>query len=265
MKKIIDIYYFSGTGNTFLAAETFANHISVEGFSVNLFRLEKSRAKEIDTNHIIGVAFPVAMSTYPLVWDFVYALPKTAGTKIFMLATMAGGSIGLVGKMKSVLSEKGYIPIGAHQAKMPPNVFYVLDEERNKKIQKEGLASVKIYAEEIANGTAGWQRIPFLSEFAYCLYLAIIGLWKFQWHQRFFRYTVDESRCTHCGFCAQLCPVENIELNSIPRFGLKCQYCMRCISYCPAKAIRSKFQYKNRTYMAASLPYKKVIQDETPK
>lgn len=254
--KIIDLYYFSGTGNTLLAAQTFAGHISAKGFSVNLLRIEKSDAGRIDTGHIIGVAFPVAMSTYPLVWDFICALPEAAGTKIFMLATMAGGSIGLVGRMRSVLAEKGYAPIGAHQAKMPPNIFYVLSEERCEEVREEGLASVRDYADKIARVDAEWKRVPLLSDLAYFLYLAIVGLWRFRWHQRLFRYTVDESLCTNCGLCAQLCPVENIKIASIPEFGLRCQYCMRCISYCPVKAIRSKFMYKNRTYKATSLPYK---------
>ncbi|KJJ84579.1 4Fe-4S ferredoxin [Candidatus Omnitrophus magneticus] len=256
-KKIIDIYFFSGTGNTFLATETFANVISKQGFSVNILRLEKSDAGKIDRSHMIGIAFPVAISTYPFVWDFIYTLPKTDGTKIFILATMAGGSMGLVGKMKSVLLKKGYIPIGAYQAKMPSNIFFILDEEKNKKTRESGFNGVKMYAERIASGMAVWPSIFFFSDIAYFLYAGIISFWKWKWHQEFFRYKVNELKCVKCGLCAHLCPVENIKsgLNTFTEFGLKCQYCMRCISYCPARAIRSKFQYKNRVYKTTLLPF----------
>ena len=255
MDKIIDLYYFSGTGNTLLAARTFAEAISKKGLSVNLLRLEKSDPGKIDPTRTIGLAFPVAMSTYPLVWDFVHALPKTTGTRIFMLATMGGDSIGLVGKMRNILTGKGYTPIGAHQAKMPPNVFFILNDNTNKKRVESGLASVRNFAEKIADGRARWPSIPILSDIAYSIYRGVVSLWKAGWHQKSFRFAVESKICTKCALCAKLCPVGNIKLEPYPVFGLKCQYCMRCISYCPAKAIRSKFQYKNRTYKATPTPY----------
>lgn len=255
-KKIIDIYYFSGTGNTLLASEAFAKQATAKGYSVNLTRIEKNFPQQIDPTHIIGLAFPVAMSTYPFIWNFIHGLPKVSGTKIFMLATMAGGSIGLVGRLRSILSKKGYLPIGAHQIRMPLNIFFILNEEKNKKLREKGIASSTLFAEKIANGTASWPRFPVFSDIAYLIYLAVISSWKCKWLQRIFRYKIDEAKCTKCGLCAQLCPIGNINLAPFAKLDLKCQYCMRCISYCPTQAIKSKFQYKDRTYKATLLPFK---------
>ncbi|MDD5091513.1 MAG: EFR1 family ferrodoxin [Candidatus Wallbacteria bacterium] len=251
----IDFYYFSGTGNTLLAVETFSEVISKKGFSVRILRLEKSDPRQINQDHIIGIAFPVAMSTYPFVWDFVHALPKVSSTRIFILATMAGGSIGLIGRMKNVLSGKGYVPLGAHQVKMPLNVFYVFSEEKSKAIREKGLDSVRIYAGRIAEGRAKWPVIPFLSDAAYFIYRIVIGTWKVTWHQKVFRHRLNSSLCSKCGFCAMICPTQNIHLEPFPVFGLDCQYCMRCLSYCPKGAIRSRFLFKNRAYKATPCPY----------
>ena len=55
---------------------------------VNLFHLEKTDPKEIDTSHTIGLGVPVAeQGTFPLVWDFVKNMPRANGTPVFMVDT----------------------------------------------------------------------------------------------------------------------------------------------------------------------------------
>ena len=67
---------------------------------------------------------------------------------------------------------------------------------------------------------------------------------------------VDKTKCIKCGLCSKLCPVENIEFNQTkklpdyPKIKYQCQICMRCIAFCPQKAIyigfrkNSKWHYK---------------------
>jgi len=45
------------------------------------------------------------------------------------------------------------------------------------------------------------------------------------------------SKCTKCGLCAKLCPVNNIEMKEFPEFKDKCVMCMRCKAFCPQQAI----------------------------
>lgn len=59
--------------------------------NVNLYPIEKSDSAEINLNHTIGLAFPVAgLSTYPFVWKFLESLPEANGTSAFMLDTLGG-------------------------------------------------------------------------------------------------------------------------------------------------------------------------------
>ena len=258
MNKIlpdVDIYFFSGTGNTLLAVNAFAETLVKKGFNVRLLSLEKSNPNQIDTSRLIGLAFPVAMATYPFVWDFIEGMPKGNQTKVFMLATMAGFSMGLVGHLKNVLKKKGYVPIGRLQVMMPLNIFYVFSQETSSWIIKRGLKSVRRFADKIAEGKASWLATPILSEIAFYLYRFVIMFWKYKWHQQLFILKVDSEKCNNCKLCSALCPVNNIENSTHPIFGLKCQYCMRCVSYCPKQAIRSCFLYKNRSYKATKSPY----------
>jgi NAD-dependent dihydropyrimidine dehydrogenase PreA subunit/flavodoxin len=262
MEKIIDFYYFSGTGNTFLAVKTFAEKAREKGFIVNSFRIEKSLPKEINKDHIIGIAFPiVSMMTYPFVMDFIKNLPDVKGTKIFMLATMGGSSsIGIDGKMQTILLKKGFSLMSLKVFRMPNNIFYILDDKYNNVCKSNGLDLVKLYAEDVLSENFFWEKYSFKSFLVYISYFIFVSFWKNKLHQKFFRFKLDKNKCIKCGLCKNLCPVKNISLDSkdnFPEFKLDCQYCMRCISFCPKNAISSKFQYKNKTYKATDLPFEK--------
>ena len=57
-----------------------------------------------------------------------------------------------------------------------------------------------------------------------------------------FGKTIEVSdACTACGYCAKICPVQNISINDgKPEFQSRCLMCFRCIYACPSKAMSSK-------------------------
>ena len=49
---------------------------------------------------------------------------------------------------------------------------------------------------------------------------------------------INQDKCSGCGLCVQLCPLNNITLkNGKPVWGGGCTHCMACICSCPARAI----------------------------
>lgn len=46
----------------------------------------------------------------------------------------------------------------------------------------------------------------------------------------------DAALCTSCGVCAELCPVEAVDLHTYDIDETKCISCMRCTKVCPEKA-----------------------------
>ena len=55
----------------------------------------------------------------------------------------------------------------------------------------------------------------------------------------------DEEKCTHCGACIAICPVEAFTVDPVTRrinfAGEKCNTCGLCIRACPAGAMEVKF------------------------
>jgi ferredoxin len=51
----------------------------------------------------------------------------------------------------------------------------------------------------------------------------------------------DKDKCIGCGTCAEVCPVQRIEISgnrrTIPRGNPECIHCAQCIVSCPAEAI----------------------------
>jgi ferredoxin len=240
----IDFYYFSGTGNTLLAVRAMAEYFQENNFTVAINRIEKSKPKEINLSHTIGLAFPVAVqSTYPFVWKFINNLPEADGTDIFMLDTMGAFSGGLVGPLKRVLKKKGYNPIGAKEIVMPNNFTTKQGkQEKHDKIIDKGMKTAKRFAHDLHFGVAKWNAVPIPNLFNKIS--TNKKVWDFT--RKKMELHVIEHDCIKCGICYQLCPVFNINMEEFPEFNEHCEFCMRCYSYCPTDAIK----FKNSKFVA---------------
>ena len=249
--KIIDFYFFSGTGNTLLVVKKMREVFGQNGITVNLFHIEKTDPKSINTNNTIGIGVPVAeQGTFPLVWDFIKNMPAANGTLVFMVDTMLAFSGGIVGPIRKILKPKGYKPIGAREICMPNNLFpKKIDEEKNKEKVGKGLIRAEKYAEDILSGRSRWRRVPILSDF-----MGYFSKAEWAWNSLRKHYTlaVDESKCIQCELCVSLCPVDNITMNDYPEFQGKCAICMRCISFCPENAI-ARIKTKHEIYRAVNV------------
>ena len=251
--KTVDFYYFSGTGNTFLVVKKMQETFQKNGIEAKMHRIENSNPEKVNLNNTIGLGFPVAeLSTYEFVWEFVKSLPQSEGAEIFMVDTLGGISGGIVGHMKEIVKKKGYVPIGAKEIIMPPNIFYIQDEETNKNKIEKGLIKAEEYANEIINGKAKWGRVPLLSDAAYYTSLLGLKITETDLNQKLLYLSADNEKCNKCGTCVKLCPIDNIKMeeDEYPENLMHCQYCLRCTSFCPKQAIPCKINHNGKTYHA---------------
>jgi NAD-dependent dihydropyrimidine dehydrogenase PreA subunit len=245
----VDLYCFSGTGNTLLLCQRMKKVFEGKGTKTRLLRIEHEDPKSIVPENIIGLAFPVAIfSTYPVVVRFIKGMPKADGTRVFMLDTMGGFSIGLVSHIKTLLKRKGYKTIGAKEFIMPDNFTPSAEKDKkNPDIMEKAFVKAEDYAVRLWEGKTSWRSIPLLP----CL---VFGLSQLVFRIPDFKkkaVKMDQSRCIKCGLCVKLCPVNDIVMREYPVFLDKCELCMRCVAFCPTQALYRKRPSEHR-YKAVS-------------
>lgn len=75
---------------------------------------------------------------------------------------------------------------------------------------------------------------------AFCKYICPVTVFlKPASYFALLRVKWDAGRCTHCGVCKRVCPMDvDVTDNARSRKnGTECILCMRCIERCPAKAL----------------------------
>ena len=231
----VDLYYFTGTGNTLLAAREVAETLRKGGKAVRLLRIEEG-LRPLEENCALGIASTIAVfSTYPFVWKALQDLPEGKGRSAFMISTLAGASVGgFRAPLKRLLEKKGYVPLGTGEFLMPSNYARTADNGKDKETIEGMKLTAAAFGQELLDGRAKWARGTLLSSFAFWLAGKKFP-WKFM--ARMLPLGVDRDKCIQCGKCARLCPVKNIRMETWPVFLNHCVACQRCMGFCPPGAI----------------------------
>lgn len=250
----IDIFYFTGTGNTYLAAKKIADTMIEKGCNVKLIDMAENEIPSIDFTKTIGFAFPVACwNTFPFVRRFIYNLPQAFGTEAFVFTTMGDSSLKTAANFASILEDKGYKIIATKGFLMPNNLIAIQKEENNLRKIEQSYLKMESFANDIVKGISKPEKTNFFFKFCFAITSFITNLWENPISQKIIKFKTAKDKCTKCMLCVKICPVKNIEMKEYPVFGItKCQICMRCISYCPENAIKSFLSPKNKVYRALS-------------
>ncbi|WP_048190425.1 EFR1 family ferrodoxin [Methanobacterium sp. SMA-27] len=259
----IEIYYFSGTGNSFAVAREISEKTNGKLIPIPTVM----NHDHITTNaDVIGIIFPVyytGIINIPLIVQrFVMKLENINKPYIFAVCTYGGGfgtTLKLLDKMINSRGGRLSSGFGVH---MPQNAFTKPFENKEKLYQdwkKEKLATIcecvlakqeykfdtdsilikpvvnilerimktaifkPIFLKSMSN-TAGFKKNPNLPA------EEIIHLMDNSYH-------TDEN-CKNCTTCAKICPVHNIKLvEGKPVWQHHCETCLACIKWCPQNAI----------------------------
>jgi len=235
----IELFVFSGTGNSLLAAQATAEVLKSEKLSVRIRSMDHPCPQNLSIETAIGLAFPVAcFSTYPTVWRFIESMPAGEGREVFAIGTMGGASLGMQGPLRKILLKKGYKPVGAKFLVMPGNYNNkTLNIEKNAvRISKANLEA-QAFAYDLLDGNAKWKGgVPVFSSLMHSL-----GQTRKPWNlfYKVFPISVDKEKCTRCKRCVNNCPSGAVTLKegypSIER--LTCESCQRCVGFCPSGAL----------------------------
>ena len=237
--KEVELFVFSGTGNSLLAAQACAEVLKSEKVSVRIRSMDQPCPKNLSIETAIGLAFPVAcFSTYPTVWRFIETMPAGEGREIFVIGTSGGAPFGMQGPLRKILSKKGYKPVGARFLTMPGNYNNkTLNTQKNAARVSKSMLGAQSFAYDLLNGNARWKSgIPVLSSLAHWL-----GQTRTPWNlfYKVFPISVDKEKCIRCKRCVNNCPSGAITLKeefpAVER--LLCESCQRCVGFCPQSAL----------------------------
>jgi len=255
------IYWFSGTGNSWLVAARMSRALEAKGMSTVLspieafrtpkLRLSASRALDADAygsglpveaDGLDVFCFPVFSFTAPAIVDrFMARLPVALGRKAAVVATMGGG--GYEGRALSRatrrLRESGRKTVLTAALEMPEAFvqFYgatepAAAEARTQAALVEADRLAGLLAEgkgELRPAKAGGLAATWIASAAFsALGRHILGLcWS------------ASPTCTGCGLCAASCPKRSIVMiGKRPLWKASCEDCQRCANLCPVGSIR---------------------------
>ena len=241
------IFYFSGTGNTRLAATLLAEALGTETGLIFRTVPEEMFSKDRD----LILMFPVyAWGVPPVMLDFADRIPEPVLEKIrkgeirlWCVATCGDETGMAVEMLKSLLRKKGVMLSGAWSV-TAPNVYVLLPgfDVDPQNVEMDKLHDIKPRVGEIAHHIRNfkdgdkpiedvfrgpWPRIK--TNLVFPLFKRWgINYRKWRWNKE----------CISCGRCAEVCPQDNIEMiGGHPRWGKECVSCLACYHVCPRHAV----------------------------
>lgn len=247
MKEHALIVYFSGTGNTWLAADAIAKRIEKRGIPADLLRLEEAPQRlDISNYSLLGLGYPMCGNTSPLNFKgFIRNLPASEGMLVFVFATMAFAAMGSHSLFAEKLAARGYKVLGGR--------YFLAANNESSALGPSDPAAPEIidwldrikkeagdFADEVLRGESGLDEKDSSLKKASLIIGSFVGfaIKHFAWRNA--RVT---SLCKNCGLCEEICPQGSISNSLVkPRFGKSCIRCERCVNFCPSKAIMHPFR-----------------------
>jgi ferredoxin len=237
MKQKTILYYFTGSGNSYYAARTFAEQYGTATMKpISSFFTEKKSHKE----DIVGIFFPVHMASAPrVVQQFARYIEATY---FFSFATCGFGK-----GISHMQIDKKY---QMRNKKHTDAFFTVKMPHAAAKQTEELLRSADTYIKTAAAmikskkryGNKGFVAFYYLLNPIISFFMKKIG------PKIASTYKVSD-KCNGCGTCVKLCPVGNIAIKGGKAIkGDKCEFCMACFQWCPESAIVNDKDDKQNKY-----------------
>jgi len=263
----IKIYYFSGTGNSFIVARDIAKRVNADLISIpKVMDMDKI---QIDAE-TIGIIFPsyiAPLAGIPhIVEGFVKKIANIESIKIFAVCTCGGyecvNALPSLKKLRQIIISCGGKLSAEYSTRLPMNnldydhipipinrdqdviisrsktkidiiCFRILKGKGTKYKNVKTLLVLlmtpmyKLIRQPVMKALRKKAKEPIESRLKY-----------FELMQLTDKSIVVDEKCNGCGTCARVCPVNNIEIvGSKPQFQHKCEMCFACDEWCPSNAI----------------------------
>lgn len=245
------IFYFSGTGNSQLAAKQIAEITDDKIVSINESLKHNQPNNFYSECPIVFVAPTYAWRMPRVVEQWILKTDFKGNPNAYFVLTCGGGCGNAAAYAEKLCIEKGMTFCGLTSVVMPENyvaMFTTPSESECQAIIEKAKPHIAKIGMRIKKGKPFPKpSISFVSK----LLSGVINLIYYPLivHDKGFTVSND---CVSCGKCAKRCPLKNIDIiNGKPVWKGNCTHCMACIGGCPTKAIeyKSKSKGRNRYYI----------------
>jgi ferredoxin len=247
----VEIYYFSGTGNSLYVAKELQKRIP----ETNIIPIVSLLNEDvIETNgETVGFVFPIYATMIPVpVKNFLKKLDLKSTKYIFAIATRAGSQHRAFIDIEKILKKRGRSPDSYFTLNMGANYLNPNPTEEEiaelEPVVQDRLASIQ---QSIINKEKNKEKDTHITTplpFAFVLLRLYPLLMVFAEHAGLKHNFYSDSKCTGCGTCEKVCLSQKIKMvdkKPVWQENVRCYMCYACINYCPAQSI----QFRSMWYM----------------
>lgn len=231
------IIYFSATGNSRFAAHLLADQLNEPITDAGAWIKNNQKGEFYSQTPWIFVAPTYSWQMPHIFADFIRETRFLDNRDAYFILTCGGETGNADQEISALCKEKGLNFHGVWPTVMPDNYIIMFPSPAPDKcphMMEKAADLLKKAADCIRKGQ-DFPAVP--HNWLDKLKSGIVnqGFYRFQIKTTPF-YTTE--RCTGCGKCVRLCPLNNIHLkNGQPVWGSNCTHCTACLNGCPTAAI----------------------------
>ncbi len=230
------ICYFTGTGNSLLAARKLAS--ALEDAALRPIAEDGHTALSASA---VGFVFPVYLWGTPrIVREFINKNKDgIKGKYLFAVATYKSDPGNVIGQLKRIMAKLGLTLSAGYVVPMPGNNIIFYDIETSQAMENKFNASGKRLAEIASDILQRREASPDTSLPDRLLKTGLLHPLLTGTFEKSDKNFWTEASCNGCGICGRVCPMSNIAISGgRPVWQHRCQQCLACLHTCPAEAIQ---------------------------
>lgn len=279
----IEIFYFSGTGNSLYVAKQLQMQLENSEIRPIVGLLNNPNLKT--KGKIIGIIFPVhALSVPIVVRQFLRKIDFGSAEYIFAVATRLGIVFSRFSQIDNILKKKN--------KKLNAQILINMDSNDSKSLNYKTPTPIEInniqakvdeqieFIKNIIINNTDYKKSddsylinhPYNRFGNYGLEKTVTSLLSLSELTGGVNYYYSDNKCTNCGICEKVCLSGKIKIMDKKPLWQKevlCFMCYACVNFCPVQAVQIKdipgvksYTHKNGRY---THPYAKVKDIESQK